>query len=179
MSEDHTNSTLNSSRISLRSRFWKWTKRLLAAIVLLLLLLACAGATDQAIATWSDTKKFPPPGQMIDVGGYRMHLLCRGKSGPVIIMDMLLGEGSMGWSLIQDDTACFTQTCSFDRPGYGWSDPGSKHRTSDRIVTELHMLLAKSGLPKPYVLAGASFGGANVKLFALRYPRDVGGPHSH
>lgn len=132
---------------SLRSRLWKWTKRLVTGCVVLLAVLAIGGAVYQAVATWSGDRGFPPPGRMVDVGGYRLHLLCRGKGEPTVLLDQVLGEGSMGWSLLQGDIAGFTQVCAFDRAGYGWSDPGPKLRTSGQIVTELHALLEKAGLP--------------------------------
>jgi len=160
---------------SLRSRLWKWTKRLVTGCVVLLAVLAIGGAVYQAVATWSGDRGFPPPGRMVDVGGYRLHLLCRGKGEPTVVLDQVLGEGSMGWSLLQGDIAGFTQVCAFDRAGYGWSDPGPKLRTSGQIVTELHALLEKAGLPEPYVLVGASFGGGNAQLYALRYPNQVAG----
>src|SRR6185437_9629940 len=66
--------------------------------------------------------------------------------------------------------------CSYDRAGYGWSETASgAPRTSQQIVTELHLLLAHAQIHGPYVLVGHSFGGLNMRLYAYRYPAEVVG----
>lgn len=49
------------------------------------------------ISTNSFSERFPPPGKMVDVGGYRLHLLNKGfeHSEPTIILDTGLGLGTM------------------------------------------------------------------------------------
>ena len=71
--------------------------------------------------------------------------------------------------------ASFTQVCSYDRAGYGWSDSGPLPRTDGRIVTELHTLLTRAGIPGPYVLVGHSSGGLIMRLYAYTYPQQVAG----
>jgi pimeloyl-ACP methyl ester carboxylesterase len=68
-----------------------------------------------------------------------------------------------------------TRVCSYDRAGYGWSDPGPRPRDSLRIVTELRSLLEKAGIEPPYVLVGHSFGGLNMRLFSSTYADEVAG----
>jgi len=77
--------------------------------------------------------------------------------------------------MVQPGVATFTHVCVYDRAGYDWSDDGPKPRTSGRIVSELHTLLANAGVPGPYVLVGHSFGGLNMRLFAYTYPQEVAG----
>lgn len=48
-------------------------------------------------------------------------------------------------------------------------------RTAGRIAGELHELLGRAGVPPPYVLAGHSFGGLVMRVFAARHPREVAG----
>ena len=90
-------------------------------------------------------------------------------------MDAGLGGASISWSLVQPEIAKFTNVCSYDRAGMGWSDVGPRPRTSRQIVKELHTLLGNAGIKKPYVLVGHSFGGANMLLYAHQYPEEVAG----
>ena len=56
---------------------WRWTKRALAGVVALLLL-AALGTSYQWLSTRRDLAATPPPGQLVDIGGYRLHLWCMG-----------------------------------------------------------------------------------------------------
>ena len=152
-----------------------WIGWSLAGLVVLLLLLAGAGAIYQTAASRDDAKRFPPPGQMIDLGSHRLHLMCEGEGEPAVVLDTVVGASSLSWVRVRPDVARFTRVCAFDRAGYGWSEPGPRPRTSGRIVSELRLALEMAGLPKPYVLVGASFGGCNARLFAARHPDLVSG----
>jgi pimeloyl-ACP methyl ester carboxylesterase len=116
-----------------------------------------------------------PPGRMIDVGGHRLHLYCRGQGQPTVIFDAGLGGFSMDWIFVQALLEGEVQVCAYDRAGYGWSDSGPAPRDSDSLAGELAALLRNSGLSPPYVLVGHSFGGYNVELFAKLHPHDVAG----
>lgn len=120
-----------------------------------------------------DETKVPPPGQMIDVGGYRLHLYSSGSGSPTVILECGLGGISTDWALVQDEIAKFTRVISYDRAGIGWSESGPLPRASQQIVQELHTLLAKANIPGPYILVGHSLGGNNVQLYATTYPEDV------
>jgi pimeloyl-ACP methyl ester carboxylesterase len=65
--------------------------------------------------------------------------------------------------------------CSYERGGYGWSDPGPEPRTSSEIARELKTLLEAAGERGPYVIVGHSFGGFNVRVFTSLYSADVAG----
>jgi len=76
-------------------------------------------------------------------------------------------------SLVQPEVAKFTRVCSYDRAGYGWSEPGPEPRASLQIARELNELLDAAKEKGPYVLVGHSFGGYNVRVFSHEYPGDV------
>jgi pimeloyl-ACP methyl ester carboxylesterase len=112
----------------------------------------------------------PPPGRLVDVGGFRLHLDARGAAGgPTVVFEAALGGSSISWTLVQDEVARFARACSYDRAGFGWSDAGPKPRTAGRIADELGVLLERSGEPPPYVIVGHSFGGLVARVFAGRY----------
>jgi pimeloyl-ACP methyl ester carboxylesterase len=114
-------------------------------------------------------RAIPPPGTLVDVGGFRLHLHCTGEGSPTIVLDAALGASSLSWSLVQPDLARLSRVCSYDRAGFGWSDPGPMPRTADRIAEELHTLLERARVPPPYVLVGHSFGGLVALIFARRF----------
>lgn len=111
----------------------------------------------------------------MDIGGYRLHILCLGEGSPTVILEAGATDFSLQWSLVQPEVATFTRVCVYDRAGFGWSDPGPYAHTSDVIVEELHRLLFEAGIEAPFVMVGHSFGGMNVRLYAHRYPEEVAG----
>ena len=151
---------------------------LLPGLLALISTLALVGTIYQVIATRLDQQKYPPPGRLVDVGGYRLHIHClgpEGASGPTVVMDAGIGECSLGWGLVQPEIARFARVCTFDRAGLGWSDPAPTPRTSRQIVSDLHALLTNAGIKPPYVLVGHSFGGLNARLYTSQFPEEVAG----
>lgn len=149
--------------------------RLLKIGSLSLVGLLLLGLISQAIANAVDAARYPAPGRLVDVGGYRLHINCTGIGSPTVILDAGLGGTSQDWSKVQPAVARFTRVCSYDRAGYGWSDGGPRPRTSQQIVKELHLLLAHAKVNGPYVLVGHSAGGLNMRLYAYQYPAEVVG----
>jgi pimeloyl-ACP methyl ester carboxylesterase len=129
----------------------------------------------QGIATMIDDYRYPPPGELVDIGGYKLHIHSTGKSGPTVVLDAGLSGTSLGWSLVQLEASKFTRVCSYDRAGYAWSDESPSKRTSLHLAEELHTLLHKANIPGPYILVGHSFGGCNALIFADLYPKETVG----
>jgi pimeloyl-ACP methyl ester carboxylesterase len=118
---------------------------------------------------------YPPPGRLVDVGGFRLHLNCSGRGTPAVVLDAALGGSSISWTLVQPEIAGLTRVCSYDRAGFGWSDPGPMPRTAGRIADELRTLLDRGGVAPPFLLVGHSFGGLVMRIFARRYRAEVAG----
>jgi pimeloyl-ACP methyl ester carboxylesterase len=152
-----------------------WTLRILVGLCGLIGVTALTGATYQWLATRKDLAATPPPGHLVDIGGYRLHLWCTGDGAPAVILDTGLGGSTPGWGFVQPDVARFTRVCSYDRAGMGYSDPGPSPRTSRRIASELAELLARSVIGGPVVLVGASIAGFNVRVFASDHPERAAG----
>jgi pimeloyl-ACP methyl ester carboxylesterase len=161
-----------------RKTLWRRARRILLIVVLVIASLSLTGFLYQTIASAVDASTYPPPGKLIDMGGYRLHLYCTGTSrpgSPTVILEAGLGGTSLDWSKVQPGVASFTRVCSYDRTGYGWSDASPLPRTALNMVTELHTLLARAGVAGPYVLVGHSFGGLLVRLYTSTYPQQVAG----
>jgi len=153
----------------------RWIRIVALSLCVLVTLLALAGALYQAIATHLDASRLPEYGRLVDVGGYRLMLNCTGVGKPTVILEAGWGDVTVEWRAVQPEIAKFARVCSYDRAGYGGSDPGPMPRTSLQIATELHTLLRNASEKPPYVLVGSSFGGYNVRLFNGLYPDEVAG----
>src|SRR5262249_29199408 len=92
-----------------------------------------------------------------------------------VVFDAGHQDWAPAWAVVQPLVAQRTRACSYDRAGYGLSDPGPMPRTSERIADELHAALHGAGIQGPYVLVGHAFGGLNVRAFAYRYMLEVAG----
>ncbi len=150
-----------------------WTRRVLLGLVVALVALGSIGAIYQAVATEIDSRTYPPSGQLVDVGGHRLHLYCVGTGSPTVVLEAGFGATSLDWSLVQPTLGATTRVCAYDRAGYGWSDLGPTPRTSEQLTGELHALLATAGIPGPYVLVAHSAGAMHAQVYADRYPADV------
>lgn len=153
----------------------RWFRNLALILAGLLAVLAIAGASYHVIAGYADARRHPEPGKLVDVGGYRLKLNCTGAGSPVVVLESGLGDVSIEWQAVQSEIAKFTRACSYDRAGYGGSDPGPMPRTSEQIAGELHTLLKNAGEKPPFLLVGHSFGGYNVRVFNGRFPGEVSG----
>jgi pimeloyl-ACP methyl ester carboxylesterase len=79
------------------------------------------------------------------------------------------------WVHTQREISLRTRTLSYDRAGYGGSDPDPDDRTLERLVEDLAGLLDSLGETQPVVLVGHSWGGPIIRLFAQRFPQRVAG----
>jgi len=156
----------------------KW-RRISERIVLCFVVLAAAtvgaGATFNAVAINHYRACHAPPGNLYVVDRYKMHLHCSGEGSPTIVLDGGLGDDSLIWAKVQPELSKTTRVCSYDRAGFGWSDPRPGPRNADRIVQELHLLLTEAGISGPTVLVGHSVAGLYIRAYAARYPHNLSG----
>ncbi len=119
------------------------------------------------------------PGRLVDVGGRRLHILCKGTAGqaPTVIFEAGLSQftANSSFSVAQEAIAPFARVCSYDRAGLGWSDPAPEGWTQAGMVADLHVLLAAAGEPGPYLLVAHSLGGLVARTYTRAYPNEVVG----
>ena len=154
----------------------RWLKRmkriaLWAAVGIVVVVIAAAAL--QALLSHLSLRNNPPPGRLVELNGGQVHLLCAGEGSPTVILQP--GFGSLVWMSVFPEIAQLTRVCTYDRPGYGWSESTSSPRNAETIVQELRMLLQTAEITPPYVLAGHSFGGLLMQLYAARFPNDFEG----
>ena len=145
------------------------------SFLVLVILLATAGFLYENISEARDRRFNPMPGQLVDVGGYKMHIDCTGQGTPTVILDSGLGDSYISWNKVQPQIAQFTRVCSYDRAGLGYSDSSPRPRTSKDIAEELHTLLHNVGISPPYILVGHSMGGYDVRLYTSLYRSEIAG----
>src|SRR4029450_3337909 len=141
--------------------------------VIAMLALASIGGGFEAAGAAADARAYPMPGQLIDVGGHRLHLNCTGSGSPTVVLEPGAGAMSSALGWITPAVARDTRVCVYDRAGRGWSEPADGPPDGLRTGTDLHTLLQRGQVPGPYVLAGHSFGGLYALTFAARYPDEV------
>ncbi|MBI1280561.1 MAG: alpha/beta fold hydrolase [Anaerolineaceae bacterium] len=151
------------------------TRKILKSVLALLLILVITTLLLGAKAKADLIAQYPPLGQMVDVGGYRLHINCQGTGSPTVIMEAGLGEPSLNWALVQPKVSTTTRVCVYDRAGLGWSDKSPKPRTANIMIEELHTLLKNASIEGPYVMVGHSTGGMLVRFYAHTYPTEVVG----
>lgn len=153
----------------------KRLRRALTWLAIVLALVAGGGWLYQMMAERRDLSRFSAPGQRVDVGGRKLHLLCSGAGTPTVILEAS-GLGTYrDWLKVQPELAKRTRVCSYDRAGLGWSDAGPRPRDARHLADDLAALLDGARLSPPYVLAGHSAGGLVVRLYAAEHPDRVRG----
>lgn len=114
-------------------------------------------------------------GQMISIGSHRLQIHLEGKGAPVVVIDAGITDQLDKLRPLQERIARVTHVITYNRAGYGQSEPGPLPRHSGREAQELKTLLEKASVPGPYVLVGHSLGALNIQVFASKYPDDVAG----
>jgi pimeloyl-ACP methyl ester carboxylesterase len=172
--------------------------RALPVLALALALLALSGGSVRAGVVQAPASAASGDfARLVDIGGGRqLYLECRGSGNPTVILEAGYRASARYWTddllhpeaprlMVQPGVARFTHVCAYDRPGtyasvgdddiVTGSDPVPQPRTAADIVGDLHALLHAAGVPGPYVMAGHSFGGLLVRLYASTYRDEVAG----
>jgi len=133
--------------------------------VLVLVLFALMGGRVHAQAE--------PPGEIYTVNGHNLHLYCEGEGEPTIILESGVGGFTLNWTAVQPTLAASYRVCSYDRRGYGWSDPLTEPFSLETAVDDLHALLEAANIDPPYVFVAHSFGGIVSWAYQADYPDAV------
>lgn len=134
-----------------------------------------AGFLYEWYASSQAKEDFPPPGKLVEAGGYKLHIHKQGNGSPTIIMEAGSGETSLSWRDIPSELAKHATVVTYDRAGYAWSEAAPTERTGANIVQELHLALQNEGIDGPYVMVGHSLGGMYARLFTQMYSNQVQG----
>jgi pimeloyl-ACP methyl ester carboxylesterase len=121
-------------------------------------------------------RHYAAPQTMVEIGRRRrLNLLIAGEGEPTVVFAPGGWASTLEWARVQHAVAARARTVAYDNAGFGFSDPGPLPRTASAIVSDLRAALKVAAIPPPYVLAGWSFGGLIMRLFAFNHPQDVVG----
>lgn len=144
-------------------------------LLILLTILVPLGMIYQSAALKRDAQRYPYPGELVNLGEFRLHIYCIGSGSPTVVLEAGLGDGSYIWGQVQNKAATSARVCAYDRPGLGWSDFVNRQFRRQAVAENLHTLLVNANIPGPYILVGHSIGGIYIRAFAQKYPEEVAG----
>jgi len=161
----------------------KWVVMGVGCIILLVFLALLGGSVYHVYQVVRLSQKYPPPGEIYDIDGVKMHIWAEGTNvedeegriTPSVIF--IPGGYSPGIGLwhLHKEIAKETRSILFDRAGTGWSQKSPYPRHVKRDALELKKLLDAAGERGPFILVGHSWGGFFANNFALNHHDDVAG----
>ncbi len=112
----------------------------------------------------------------IDAAGVTLHIVCAGERqprAPLVVLEAGAGNSAATWNDVIGPIAQSARVCAYDRQNLGSSQKVDAQLSGAGHAAALHALLAAAHEPPPYVMAGHSYGGMIVRLFATNYPGEV------
>src|SRR6478752_3670469 len=102
----------------------RWAKRIAISIGALVVLATLFGTVAEAVMRARAARRYPAPGRLVDIGGRRIQLDCRGTGSPTVVLESGLDNlGSLSWAAVHDSIARTSRVCAYSRAGMLWSDP--------------------------------------------------------
>ncbi len=153
------------------------TLRMVGILVMIPVVLLGGSFLIESALEARDARRYPPPGQLVDVGGYRLHLGVTGvdTGQPTVLLAHGAGSTSAQWGWVQQQLASVTRVVAYDRPGMGYSDAPPAPLGAEEMLTDLHEALDTAGVPGPYVVVGHSMGAVSSLAFAETFADEVVG----
>ena len=154
----------------------RWLKRIGLAALALLVTAVMIGSGYEARMRRQALINYPVPGRLVDIGGRRIQVDCRGSGSPLVVLEAGLDmNGSLAWAKVHDSIAVTTRTCAYSRAGVMWSDDNPSQQSATAIATDLKAALVAAGEKTPYVMVGHSLGGPYLMTFTKLHDADVAG----
>jgi len=151
-------------------------RRILRRLLILIVVSPLIGWTYEQYAVRRDAKRFPPPGQFVQVEPTRrLHYVCSGSGSPVVLFEVSGFSNAMSFGDARAGLSQRTRVCSYDRVGIGWSDRAPSTVPVSMLARDLGMLLDEISPRAPVVLVASSIGGVTAEFFARQHPDRVAG----
>lgn len=145
--------------------------------LLVLLALIALGLVYEAWARRRDRRRWPAPGQRVDVGGHHLHARVFGSGPLTVVFEADEGAWSTHWGTLPERLATSARVIAYDRAGLGWSDTGPAPRDSETLARELHQLLRRLApdAGRRTVIVAHGTGAHVARMYAHRYPFETQG----
>jgi pimeloyl-ACP methyl ester carboxylesterase len=151
-------------------------KRIGVGLLILVVVLLVGGTGYEWLARQRAHRDFPAQGALVDIGGRRMHLDCRGTGEPTVVFESGLDTGgSLAWEHVHEPVSRLTRACVYDRAGVMWSDPKPQIQDANGVADDLHALLRAAHIDGPLVLVAHSLGGPYVMTYTRKFGDEVKG----
>lgn len=161
---------------SIGRKILRGLKWLGGGLLILIVSAAIVGAIYEAHGRYGARRDYPAIGALVDIGGRRMQLDCRGSGTPTVVFEAGLDTmGSLSWSAVHDAIAKETRACAYSRAGIMWSDPAPEPTSAVAVAKDLHATLAAAHEAPPFVMVGHSLGGPYIMEFTKQFGPDVAG----
>ena len=149
---------------------------ILRALLLLVVGGPLIGWTYEQYAVRRDARRFPPPGQFVQVEPVRrLHYVCSGSGSPLVLFEVSGFSNSASFAAARSEIARHTRVCIYDRAGIGWSDRAPSRIPVSMLARDLGTLLDELSPGAPAVLVASSIGGLPIEFFARQHPERVAG----
>jgi pimeloyl-ACP methyl ester carboxylesterase len=159
-----------------RSTALRIAKRAALGLVGIIAITIVTGATFESVMRRNMMRRYPAPGRMVDVGGRRVQIDCRGAGSPTVVLESGLDNfGSLSWAAVHDSIARTSRVCAYSRAGIMWSDPADAPFDTRLVARDLHAALTRAGEHAPWLMVGHSIGGPYITVFTAQYPAEVAG----
>lgn len=156
--------------------FLRWTKRALVVLGCIAAIALITGTAAEAVMRAQTARRYPVKGRLVDIGGRRLQLDCRGTGSPTVILEAGLDyNGSLSWAAVHDSIARTTRVCAYSRAGIMWSDPSPQPFDARAVARDLHAALVAAGESPPWISVGHSLGGPYAMLFTRQFGAEVRG----
>jgi len=135
------------------------------------------GACVTSLAYTSKVERaYPAEGEMLDVGGSKVHVIRQGTAGPVALMihGASANAREFDWTLAPRLSGDM-RVLMADRPGHGYSDRFEDAETLGAQARQMAGVLDQMVRGEKAVIVGHSFGGAVALRLALDRPDLVSG----
>src|SRR5260370_20818668 len=96
---------------------------ILVILLVTVALVATVGALYQAIGTWRDPRRFPPPGQLVRVNKGRVQIHLTREGTPTVVFESRIGPSCLSWKLAPPQGAHLARPVSYGRSRHPWSQP--------------------------------------------------------
>ena len=130
-------------------------------------------------AVRAEASRLIPPGRMVDLDGYRVHVYSEGENeaSPALIFM----SGSATAAPVYDFKALYGKLSDeyriavVEKAGYGYSDIVQVERDVVSMVNEVRGALIGAGIEAPYVLVPHSMSGLEAICWAQSFPNEIAG----
>lgn len=118
--------------------------------------------------------------EFLTVNGRKVEIFISGLENnqpgkPIIILENGMATKYDYWKTIINEVSKTSVVFSYNRPRIGESENDSLPPTVAHINSNLKAMLTEKGLNPPYLLVGHSFGGAYIRSFASKHPKEIAG----